>query len=61
MSRMDNTAQELRERIALYRKLLAEDDIGANVARHYLNEIVLAEMQQRNLDTTKTKDPGSTG
>jgi hypothetical protein len=47
---MDKTAQELRNRIALYRKLLAEDDIGANLARYYLNEIVLAEMQQRNLD-----------
>jgi hypothetical protein len=48
---MDRAAQELRDRIALYRKLLAEDDIGANLARHYLNEIVLAEMQQRNLDS----------
>jgi len=47
---MDKTAQELRNRIALYRKLLAEDDLGANLTRHYLNEIVLAEMQQRNLD-----------
>jgi hypothetical protein len=49
MIMMDKTATELRDRIALYRKLLA-GDVGVNVARHYLNEIVLAEMQLRNLD-----------
>jgi len=58
---MDKTAQELRNRIALYRKLLAEDDIGANLARHYLNEIVLAEMQQRNLDNREDERSRSTG
>ncbi len=46
---MGKTAKELRDRIALYRTLLAED-VGMNVARHYLNEIVMAEMQLRELD-----------
>ena len=58
---MDKTAQELRNRIALYRKLLAEDDLGANLTRHYLNEIVLAEMQQRNLDNREDERSRSTG
>jgi hypothetical protein len=45
---MDNTAKELRDQIAIYRELLA-DGPELSVIRHYLNEIVLAEMRLRSL------------
>jgi hypothetical protein len=54
---MGETAKELRElrdRIALYRTLLAED-LGMHLARHYLNEIVMAEMQLRELDNLENE------
>jgi hypothetical protein len=47
---MDKTAKELRDLIALYRKLAERGDVGVNLTRHFLNEIVLAEMQLGNLD-----------
>jgi hypothetical protein len=51
---MGATAKELRDRIALYRTLLAED-LGVHMARHYLNEIVIAEMQLRELDNLENE------
>jgi hypothetical protein len=57
---MDQTAKDLRDRIALYRKLLAEVDIGVNLTRHYLNEIVLAQMQQRHLGSHENERSRST-
>jgi hypothetical protein len=47
---MDKIAKELRDLIALYRKLADRGDVSVNLARHCLNEIVLAEMHLRNLD-----------
>jgi hypothetical protein len=45
---MDYTAKELRDLIVLYRGLIAEGP-ELNATRHYLNEIVLAEMRLRSL------------
>jgi len=56
---MPVTAKTLRDRIALLRRLLSES-VDADVTRNYLNEIVMAEMQLRELESReKKKNPGS--
>jgi hypothetical protein len=45
---VDNTAKKLRDLIAIYRGLLAKGP-ELSLTRHYLNEIVLAELRLRSL------------
>jgi hypothetical protein len=52
---MPVTAKTLRDRIALLRRLLSES-VDADVTRNYLNEIVMAEMQLRELESHEKKD-----
>jgi hypothetical protein len=51
---MPETAKTLRDRIALLRSLLSETD-DADVFRNYLNEIVMAEAQLRELESHEKK------
>jgi hypothetical protein len=51
---MPVTAKTLRDRIALLRKLLSEA-VDVDVTRNYLNEIVMAELQLRELESHKKK------
>jgi predicted metal-dependent RNase len=55
---MSETAKTLRDRIALRRKPLSET-ADAGVARNYLNEIVMAEAQLRDLESHEKKRPRS--
>jgi hypothetical protein len=58
---MPVTAKALRDRIALLRRLLSET-VDVDVTRNYLNEIVMAEMQLRELESRekrKKKKPRS--
>ena len=58
---MPMTAKALRDRIALLRRLLSET-VDVDVTRNYLNEIVMAEMQLRELESRekrKKKKPRS--
>jgi hypothetical protein len=51
---MPVTAKTLRDRIALLRRLLSEA-VDTDVTRNYLNEIVMAEMQLRELESHEKK------
>jgi hypothetical protein len=51
---MPVTAKTLRDRIALLRRLLSET-VDVDVTRTYLNEIVMAEMQLRELESHEKK------
>jgi hypothetical protein len=57
---MPVTAKTLRDRIALLRRLLSEA-VDVDVTRNYLNEIVMAEMQLRELESQRKKKPRSDG
>jgi hypothetical protein len=57
---MRGTAKMLRDRIAHYRRLLSET-VDADLTRNYLNEIVMAEAQLRELEGQKKKKPRSDG
>jgi hypothetical protein len=57
---MPVTAKTLRDRIALLRRLLSET-VDVDVTRNYLNEIVMAEMQLRELESQRKKKPRSDG
>jgi hypothetical protein len=57
---MTDTSEMLRNRIALYRTLLAEG-VDLNVTRHYLNKIVMAEMQLREIESQKNEKSRSVG
>jgi hypothetical protein len=48
------TAKTLRDRIALLRRLLSET-VDLDVTRNYLNEIVMAESQLRELESDEKK------
>jgi len=52
---MPVTAKTLRDRIALLRRLLSKS-VDADVTRNYLNEIVMAEMQLRELQRHEKKE-----
>jgi len=54
------TTKTLRERIAHLRSLLSEA-VNVDVTRNYLNEIVMAEAQLRELESQKKKRPRSDG
>jgi hypothetical protein len=54
------TTKTLRERIAHLRSLLSEA-ANVDVTRNYLNEIVMAEAQLRELESQKKKRPRSDG
>jgi len=51
---MPVTAKALRDRIALLRRLLSEA-VDVDVTRNYLNEIVMAEMELRELESHEKK------
>jgi hypothetical protein len=51
---MPVTAKTLRDRIALLRRLLSET-VDVDVTRNYLNEIVMAEMQLREVESHEKK------
>ena len=51
---MPMTAKALRDRVALLRRLLSET-VDVDVTRTYLNEIVMAEMQLRELESHEKK------
>jgi hypothetical protein len=51
---MPVTAKALRDRIALLRRLLSET-VDVDVTRNYLNEIVMAEMQLRELESREKR------
>ena len=57
---MTETAKILRDRIGHYRRLLLETD-DRDVTRNYLNEIVIAEAQLRELEAQKKKKLRSNG
>jgi hypothetical protein len=48
------TAKTLRDRIALLRRLLSKT-VDLDVTRNYLNEIVMAESQLRELESDEKK------
>ena len=48
------TVKALRDRIALLRRLLSET-VDVDVTRNYLNEIVMAEAQLRELESHEKK------
>ena len=52
---MPVTAKMLRDRIALLRRLLSEA-VDVDVTRNYLNEIVMAEMELRELESYEKKE-----
>jgi len=54
------TTKTLRERIAHLRSLLSEA-VNVDVTRNYLNEIVMAEAQLRELESQKKKRRRSDG
>jgi len=51
---MPVTTKTLRDRIALLRRLLSET-VDLDVTRNYLNEIVMAESQLRELESKANK------
>jgi hypothetical protein len=53
---MSETAKTLRDRIALLRTLLSES-VDTDVARNYLNKIVMAEAGLRELASRNKKKP----
>jgi len=52
---MPVTSKTLRDRIALLRRLLSET-VDVDVTRNYLNEIVMAELQLRELESHEKKE-----